>query len=79
MQESSDEEDELKSSASESESDSDSELGTKKKKTTRRKLTASTVLNTSSQLLEQVDENTLNTQNSLYGKKKNCLSYKHIN
>ncbi|KAI8068989.1 hypothetical protein BDF21DRAFT_465946 [Thamnidium elegans] len=67
MQESSDEEDELNSSANESESDSDSELAHKKKKTLKRKtVAASAVIETSSQLLEPLDENILNTQNSLY-------------
>ncbi|KAI9250834.1 hypothetical protein EDC94DRAFT_310101 [Helicostylum pulchrum] len=67
MQESSDEEDELNSSANESESDSDEEFAHEKKKTLQRKSAAtSAVLETSSQLLEPLDENILNTQNSLY-------------
>lgn len=84
MQESSDEEDELNSSANESESDSDEEFAHEKKKTLQRKSAAtSAVLETSSQLLEPLDENILNTQNSLYGNslyiffgsitKKKCL------
>lgn len=68
MQESSDEEDELNSSVNESESDSDSELAHKKKRTLKRQSAAtSAVLKTSSQLLKPLDENMLNTQNSLYG------------
>lgn len=70
MDVSSAEEDELNSS--DDSSDSDSEVNHKKKKATanRRKTAAAsnTVFATSSQLLEQVDQSSLSTQTSLYGK-----------
>lgn len=72
MQESSDEEeqDELAPSDNSSEDESDEETSKRKKKTVskkRKNVPSSIAFDSSSQLLEQVDEATLSTQNSLYG------------
>jgi hypothetical protein len=78
--------DELNSSDNDSEADSDVENSTRKSKKKsaskkRKGVAANIVLETSSQLLEQVDESAPNTQTSLYGKKKSfcCEAIEYIN
>lgn len=64
----------MNSSDNNSEADIDVEMNTRNRKSATRKkrnnATVNTVLETSSQLLEQVDESTQSTQPSLYGKKE---------
>lgn len=76
MDSSEEEEDEIQSSDNESDSDNDlsstQKKGKKAKKTKGKKNVASDiVLNTSSQLLEQVTQQT-NSQDTLYGKTNTC-------